>query len=165
MMMHTIDSGHSGHSPSEIGPSSLGSNSLSIGAGGRSFADIWRLHKSGETAVESRGMLPDDFSKEDLVRIMSEGVEDSRGVLNRLCLNQGEMGILDLDDMNVRGKQVWIGYREVCEGNFERFVTAVKSRDPNFVAEINKIAEDQQIPHVAVTSGGTLRQRIFPRAR
>lgn len=147
--------------PSNIGPSDLGPTLGSF----RSASDIWTLHKSGEIAVENRGMLPDDFSSEDLVRIMSEGCDDTRGVLNRLCLNQGEMGILDLDDMNVRGKQIWIAYREVCEGDFDQFVAAVQSRDSKFVADVNRIAEEQHIPHVAVTSGGTFRQRISPRAR
>ena len=157
MQIHNRDSGHSGHSPSE--------SSIELGFY-KSSGDIWAAHKLEEQCIqENRGMLPDECSGEDLIRIMTEGVEDVKGVVARLYLNQGQFGVLDLDDMNIRGKQIWIGYRDVCEGNFEKFVDMVRNRNSDFVTRINHIAEEQQIPHVAVTSGGTLRQRISPRAR
>jgi hypothetical protein len=43
------------------------------------------------------------------------------------------MRLLDLDDMNMRGSQIWVGFKNHCEGEIDVFLDAVKNRDPELV--------------------------------
>ena len=45
--------------------------------------------------------------------------------------------LLDLDDMNIRGEQIVIGIKKVCNGSIKDFVHRVLRRDPHLVTSIN----------------------------
>lgn len=49
----------------------------------------------------------------------------------------GLMRLLDLDDMNIRGARIWIGYKDHCGEDLEKFIECIKSRDPEMVKTIN----------------------------
>lgn len=51
-----------------------------------------------------------------------------------------EIGILDilrLDDMNIRGPQIWIGYKDVAKQDMPRFIGLIRKRDPVMITKIN----------------------------
>ena len=74
----------------------------------------------------------------DLMVLMAEG---NPGALSALIeLSKGELGLIDilhLDDMNVRGSQIWLGYKDHCDGDIEKFRTCIRQRDPEMVSTIN----------------------------
>lgn len=61
------------------------------------------------------------------------------------------MFILSLDDMNIRGEQIWVGYKDYCKENIDTFIEAIKTRDKKMVDVINKECKR----YIAVTSGGS----------
>jgi hypothetical protein len=76
----------------------------------------------------------------NLIRQMSEGNIGAATTLSKIAggFNNGRMRILDLDDMNIRGTQVWIGFADHCNYNLERFVECIRNRDPVMVETINQ---------------------------
>lgn len=80
-----------------------------------------------------------DTSAMDLIVSMSEGNPGAVTVIAQL-LKDKDMGLiflLNLDDMNIRGTQIWVGYKDYCKEDIDKFREAVKKRDPEMVAKIN----------------------------
>lgn len=72
---------------------------------------------------------------------MSEGNPGAASVLAKLMQKYNEMGFmaaLHLDDMNMRGSQIWVGYKDYCGQDLEKFFAALTSRDPAMVAKVNE---------------------------
>ncbi len=93
-------------------------------------------------------------SLEDVIVIMSEGNPGAINVLTQIVnknFMKGIMDILGLDDMNIRGAQIWIGYKDHCEQNIDRFIECIHSRDHTMVKTINNHYTEEQ----AVTSGAS----------
>ena len=93
----------------------------------------------------------------ELLVIMSEGNPGALTALTQI-LNKdpvtGVMTILHMDDMNIRGPQVWVGYKDYCGEDIEKFVEALQKRDEGMVLMINeRVGGDEP----AVTSGGSRR--------
>ena len=57
--------------------------------------------------------------------------------------------ILNLDDMNIRGSQVWLGYKDHCGEDIEKFVQCAKNRDESMVEAINANSEEVAVRHGA----------------
>ena len=86
---------------------------------------------------------------------MAEGNIGAIRVLTDLCqpdLMMGFMTILGLDDMNIRGPQIWIAFKDYCGQDIEKLRAVIKARDPAMVAMIN---ERSGIKEQAVTSGAS----------
>ena len=101
--------------------------------------------------------LDDQFM--NIIMKMSEGNPGAITVLMRLVKGESEtygedgfMALLCLDDMNIRGGQVWLGFKDHCKEDLEVFAQAIKSRDPEMVKTINARTSDEEI---AVTSGAS----------
>lgn len=64
---------------------------------------------------------------------------------------QNFMFLLNLDDMNIRGPQIWVAYKDICKGDLEQLVGRIEKRDPELVAAINRIIPDgeQAVEHGA----------------
>jgi len=96
-----------------------------------------------------------ETNQKELAAMMSEG---NPGALSVICqiMKDGPMEfmmtILDLDDMNIRGSQIWLGYKDHCEEDIEKFIECVKGRDKDMVETINR--EPGERPR-AVTSGAS----------
>jgi len=90
---------------------------------------------------------------EEVLNLMAEGDPHALHILTEILTKnqQGPQIILDMDDMNIRGKQITVGVKEVCHGNIKDFVQMVYHRRPWLVDEINKEIHD----HRAVTEGGS----------
>jgi len=50
----------------------------------------------------------------------------------------GMMKLLHLDDMNIRGSQIWVGYKDYCGEDINAFREAIAARDPLMIAKINE---------------------------
>jgi hypothetical protein len=102
--------------------------------------------------------LDDKFM--DIITKMSEGTPGAIVVLMRIMKGETEtygkqdglMALLTLDDMNIRGGQVWLGYKDHCKEDLEVFAQAIKSRDPEMVKTINARTSGEE---VAVTGGAS----------
>lgn len=91
-------------------------------------------------------------SLEGLIIKMSEGNPGAITVLAELTKAKGMdvlWLILGLDDMNIRGSQIWVGFKDHCGGDAAKFEQAIKDRDPEMVATINRACPDW----VATTGG------------
>lgn len=79
-------------------------------------------------------------STKDVVMKMAEGNPGAISVLTQL-LNSDDpaalMLLLDLDDMNIRGSQIWVGYKDHCGEDLEKFTQAIRDRDRAMVDAIN----------------------------
>lgn len=88
---------------------------------------------------------------------MSEGNIGALTTLAKLLKHGGELALLDilcLDDMNIRGEQIWLGYKDHCGEDIERFSACIKSRDPEMVKTINT-ARGGTREHLAVEGGAS----------
>lgn len=84
--------------------------------------------------------------------LMSEG---NRSVFNLLkVVAQVDPNlVLVLDDMNMRGAQIFAGCIGYCESWMPRFLSCIRARDPDMIAYVN-----QKVPQFkAVTKDGRIR--------
>ena len=91
----------------------------------------------------------------DIMLLISEGNPGAIREIEEIIDNDtisGFMTILGLDDMNIRGSQIWIGYKDHCEENLDKFITAIRTRDADMVTTINNEPGNTEI---AVTSGAS----------
>jgi hypothetical protein len=91
----------------------------------------------------------------DVAVVMSEGNPGALTVIcNMLKHPDGLFHLLHLDDMNIRGTQIWIGYKYYCDELLDEFVKCVIARDKEMIAKINELnmlqGDDwKAIPHGA----------------
>ena len=93
----------------------------------------------------------------DVLMIMSESNPGAISVMSQILEKEPVKGIyilLSLDDMNIRGSQIWIGYKDHCKENIETFIKKIDDRDSEMVTTINKYPVKNEL---AVTSGGSNR--------
>jgi hypothetical protein len=80
------------------------------------------------------------MSTMDMLMLMSEGNPGALNVLAQIVRGDpnGFITILNLDDMNIRGTQIWVGFKDYCGSDMEKFKTLVTARDPKMIAHINR---------------------------
>ena len=102
------------------------------------------------------------MSPEEAVEEMVEGNEVALHVLTEVINKHAvpHAVLLDLDDMNIRGKQIQIGL-QICEGSIKKFVELVTARSQWLVDEINK----EYLKHKSVKSGASFFRPITWRKR
>ena len=88
----------------------------------------------------------------DMIAIMSEG---NPGRLRILLELRDPISILGLDDMNIRGWQIWIGYKDYCGSDLEKFRECIRNRDSEMVNTINKSAIRMNLSIRAVIGGAS----------
>jgi hypothetical protein len=77
----------------------------------------------------------------DVVVKMSQGNPGAISVMAQIIDGDAAKGLFDLlnmDDMGMRGPAIWIGYKDHCGEDIERFRLAVRSRDADMVATIQR---------------------------
>lgn len=88
---------------------------------------------------------------------MSEGNPGAISVLTKLLTREdGIAAMLHLDDMNIRGTQIWIGFKDHCGCDIDKFFEAISTRDEGMVTTINKEGEMGNHAELAVKSGAYL---------
>lgn len=90
--------------------------------------------------MTSREEIDIDGSVLDMLLLMSEGNPGAATVLSRIMnkCDAGAMSIFDLDDMNIRGAQIWVAFKYVCNEDLNMLCEKLKKRDPSMVEAINK---------------------------
>ena len=94
----------------------------------------------------------------DILMTMSEGNPGAANVLMELMNNYsaGFMLILNLDDMNIRGPQIWVAYKDHCNCDIDMFCERIKKRDSTIVDAVNaEMKLDPSFEWLAVTHGAS----------
>lgn len=114
-----------------------------------------------------RDMLPDDPTarekidiNDNMMQVMLKMSEGNPGAITGMAslINDdamsGFMLLLGLDDMNIRGSQIWQVYKYYCEEDVEKFKEVIRNRDADMVQYLNEqnAVEGQE---KAVTSGAS----------
>lgn len=88
---------------------------------------------------ERKEIQPTD-SIQDVLVLLSEGNPGAARVLVEIYKDgpDGFLALMDLDDMNIRGSQIWLGYKDFAGQDLGKFISAIKSRDPELVRTINE---------------------------
>lgn len=111
----------------------------------------WDAEMKSERKKLGTGSMLDD------VVIMAEGNPGAVSVMAQIMGKQKELGyltILCLDDMNIRGEQIWLGYKDFCSEVIEVFIEKIESRDEKMVDFINSYYERYNKEfHKAVVAG------------
>ena len=93
---------------------------------------------------------------------MAEGNPGALTVLLTALKERGsqKMGelILFMDDMNIRGAQVWIGYKDCCGCDLDKFIGCIEEKDQAMIDKINEIGRKgnhswKAVPHSASVLG------------
>ena len=111
------------------------------------------------------------LNSQEVLLAMAEGNPGAISAMGRCIDVEGYMGalmgvILHLDDMNIRGSQIWIAYKDYCARGDDRivhsdehvklFIECVKKRDPMLVLCGNQAGlKGWCEKHKAVTRGGS----------
>jgi len=76
----------------------------------------------------------------EVVTTMGEGNPGGLTVVVKLMETDKELGFLDvlsLDDMNIRGSQIWVGFKDFAGEDIEVFRQAIRDRNPDMISKIN----------------------------
>lgn len=107
---------------------------------------------------ENRKPIGLDTTLMDTLVIMSEGNPGALRVIMDLCKSVKDFFlILGLDDMNIRGWQIWVGYKDFCKSDMNKFIECIKNRDSDMVNTINREATMMKVDTRAVCSGASFR--------
>lgn len=88
--------------------------------------------------------------------IAEKMAEQNPGAMSVLMNMMGIMDVLCLDDMNIRGSQIWYGFKDYCGEDMNLFLKSVKSRDENMIKTINIcVAKFDSVKHKAVRYGAS----------
>lgn len=92
---------------------------------------------------------------QDMVVKLSEGNPGAITVMASLLKSDphGIGYLLDLDDMNMRGSQIWVGFKDYSGQEMDEFKKAVRARDPEMVAKVNEVCSYDG--EIAVTGGSS----------
>ena len=103
--------------------------------------------------MRERINLEDDIMS--VILKMSEGNPGALSVITEIIKVGGDTGfmeILNLDDMNIRGGQIWFGYNDFAGGDLDIFRAAIMERSQAMVDRIN---ESNNREERDVTSGAS----------
>jgi len=94
----------------------------------------------------------------DLLMTMSEGNPGGLTVMMKMIdkgYSNGLISIFHLDDMNIRGTQIWIGYKDYCGEDIDKFIECVNNHDENMIDKINEEGMKGNHEHKAVKQGAS----------
>jgi hypothetical protein len=99
----------------------------------------------------------------EVLTMMAAGNPGAIGVL--VDLTKGDdplnlMRVMSLDDMNIRGSQIWVGYKDHCGSDIDVFKKAIDDRDQGMLDTINHECYHPEMEHAdyghkAVKSGAS----------
>lgn len=69
----------------------------------------------------------------------------------------GLISVLSLDDMNIWGSQIWIGYKDYCGSDLDKFAECIKQRDQGMIDKINEFGKMGNHSEIAVEGGASRR--------
>jgi len=104
--------------------------------------------------------LHDNF--QELLMKMSEGNPGGLSVLMQIakefskCPEDAFIHMMLLDDMNIRGSQIWMGYKDYCGSDIKKFIQCIKEKNQGMINKINEESRKSGIPWVAVEAGASV---------
>jgi len=99
-----------------------------------------RKHKIIKMA---RKKLTGEESLLETTMIMAEGNSGAAQAIGELM--KSEQGIIDmfhLDDMNMRGSQIWVAYKNYCDYNVKKLAKCIRARDEEMIKKVNDLCEE-----------------------
>ena len=103
-----------------------------------------------------------NMSPMDVIAKMSEGNPGGLTVMMKIIENDPVCGVFDilhLDDMNIWGSQIWIGFKDYCNQDIDVFIEKIRARDPDMVKYINEESAREGINEHVVTAGASFSRR------
>lgn len=97
----------------------------------------------------------------DVMLTMAEGNPGAISAMTSLMEDgpQGIFDVLHLDDMNMRGPQVWVAYKDFCGGNTKIFREKIRARDKEMISFVNtEMFRDPSWSEIATPNGGSWRK-------
>ena len=94
---------------------------------------------------------------QEIMRIMCEGNPGAIEVTCRILQEdhmKGMFVILGLDDMNIRGSKIWVGFKDFCNSDLKVFKENIHERSAEMVKCINEYSGSKEL---AVTQGASFR--------
>lgn len=90
----------------------------------------------------------------DVVIEMAEGNPGAATVLANLLNDTPDRVvflnlILALDDMNIRGSQIWVAFKDFAEKDLKKLKASIRARDPAMLAKVNEEC-DHSGGHIAI---------------
>lgn len=74
----------------------------------------------------------------DVLVTLAEGNPGALRVLMQLLAGDGGLfDLLHLDDMNIRGTQVWVAFKDFAKEDLAAFRVAIRKRDPEMIRVVN----------------------------
>jgi hypothetical protein len=110
--------------------------------------------------VMARSPIEVNDTNAALIGKMAEGNTAGLTVVLDIMKRGDIRPLLSLDDMNMRGDQIWYAYRYHCGQDMDLFLEKVRARDPEMVDAVNG-RPDVGIEK-AVTRGGSRRTPLSP---
>ena len=97
--------------------------------------------QTGESIDEKdiRKEISMNMSTMEFVVIMAEGNPGALQAMMQLEKNDpvGLLLAMHLDDMNIRGTQIWICYKDFCGQDLHKFIACIKNRDIEMIRFVN----------------------------
>lgn len=96
-------------------------------------------------ATTERKEITLNTSTMDVAVIMAEGNPGALNVIIEL-LKRGPDGIiylLHLDDMNIRGSQIWIAFKYYCRHSVAELIECIVNRDEKMIDKVNELNQAQ----------------------
>lgn len=95
-------------------------------------------------------------SVKDIIMKMCEGNPGGLNVMMAMLEKNhldAVMLFLSLDDMNIRGSQIWVGFKDHCGQDLDTFIKAIEDRDQAMCDTINNCrgtgTTEKAVPHGA----------------
>ena len=91
--------------------------------------------------MKKRQPLTPELNTVEVMALMWEGNPGAMSVIAQLFKLLGEEALIFLgylDDMNIRGGQIWVAYKDHCKSDINILYSLIKARDSNLVDTINK---------------------------
>jgi len=96
----------------------------------------------------------------ELIMKMAEGNPGAaRVMMDMIEHDEGRAlsAIMHLDDMNMRGEQIWVGYKDYCGQNIEDFIKCAIDHDDTMIEKVNEQCCYEPGKEKAVKKDGSIR--------
>lgn len=92
----------------------------------------------------------------DLLILLSEGNPGALRVLAQLFERDGGfIDVLHLDDMNIRGSQVWVAFKDFAKEDWATFTKAIRERNQDMIRAVNEEGLAGNHPWQAIVGGAS----------
>lgn len=87
-----------------------------------------------------------DITIQEMMVQMCEGNPGGLSVIIEIMKRRPDDGVIllcHLDDMNIRGSQIWVGFKYYCGQDLDKFIGCIVSRNEEMIAKINEMMHEQ----------------------